>query len=115
MNYKILVAMIFLIGFTTSIQAQTLITTGEVLTKKLEEKAIQQRAAEKANPSLSKNRSGRIATKEEKIENQIARQAKNKKMAKAFKTMKGKKIKISKPKPPKPTRGTTKKIKTKEE
>jgi len=116
MNIKVLVATILFIGFTISAQAQTAIASGEDLIKELEKKAERQRAAEKADPTLSKNRPGRIATKEEKKELEKARRAKREKMAKAMKGMKDKKMKVSKSKyqHPQPTKGTTKKIKIKE-
>lgn len=112
MNYKILVATIFLIGLSFSVQAQKTIGSVEVAVEQI---AAQQRAAEKADPTLSKTRPGRIATKEEKVVMQKNRKAEHQKMAKAMKSMKNKKMKVSKAKHPQPTKGTSKKIKRKEE
>jgi len=114
MNYKIIAAIAFFLGFSFSTQAQKTIGSVETLVEKT---AAQQRAAEKTDPTLSKIRPGRISTKEEKVAMQKARKAEHQKMAKAMKSIKDKKMKVSKSKQkaPQPTRGTTKKIKTKEE
>ena len=112
MNYKIVAAIVFFLGFSISIEAQK--TIGSVETA-VEQIAAQQRAAEKADPTLSKTRPGRIATKEEKVAIQKNRKAEHQKMAKALKSIKNKKMKVSKAKHPQPTKGTSKKIKRKEE
>jgi len=116
MKYKILVATMIFIGFTISAQAQTRIATGSDLAKELEKKAEQQRAAEIADPTLSKNRPGRIPTKAEKKEIEKTRKARYEKMAKTMKKSPNKKLKIktSKNQPVRLTKGTMKKIKTKE-
>lgn len=92
MNFKILVATILLIGFTISVQAQKTIGSVEQF---VEQRAKQQRAAEKADPTLSKTRPGRIPTKEEKVAMQKAKKAKHQEMAKAMKGMKSQKLKIT--------------------
>ena len=113
MNYKIIIAIFLFIGFTISAQAQIVISSGDELIKELEKKAERQLAAEKADPTLSKNRPGRISTKEEKKEMKKSRKARQQELVKALKMMPDKKIKIqtSKNQPPRPTKGTIKKIK----
>ena len=124
MSYKILVATILFIGFSVVTQAQIVISSGDELIKEFEKKAERQRAAEIADPTLSKNRPGRIATKEEKKAMQKKRLEKQQQLGKALATEKNKgKIKMTtskdrkkqpskgRTKQPNPTKGTVKELK----
>ena len=110
MNFKIIVTVILVFACSFATQAQKIISSVEEVVEQI---ARQQRAEEKANPGLSKTRSGRISTKAEKAELKKIKSKRHQELAKALKTHKSKnggklKITTSKDKRQEPTKGTIK-------